>query len=74
MKNRKIPSNVKIFDTKPVEVANPYTGEKVTLKPDALAVYDVIKGSEMLRKYEDVRKGCDWFMKHEPKAYMVLLD
>tara|TARA_R100001163_G_C5053870_1_gene190421 strand:+ start:475 stop:699 length:225 start_codon:yes stop_codon:yes gene_type:complete len=74
MKNRKIPFNVPILDTKPVEVTNQYTGEKVTLKPDALAVYDVIKGSEMLSQYEDVRKGCAWFMKHEPKAYMVLLD
>jgi hypothetical protein len=55
MKTRKIPFNVQILDTKPVEVANPYTGEKVSLKPDALAVYDVIKGSEMMRRYEDVR-------------------
>jgi len=24
--------------------------------------------------YKEVRKGCDWFRKHEPHAYMVLLD
>ena len=46
----------------------------MTLQPDAVAVYDYIKGSEVLRQYEAVRKGLDWFRKHEPVAYMVLLD
>tara|TARA_Y100001951_G_C11106287_1_gene164908 strand:- start:97 stop:339 length:243 start_codon:yes stop_codon:yes gene_type:complete len=74
MKERTLPKGLKILDEEPVEVANPYSGEKVTLQPDAVAVYDYIKGSEVLRQYEAVRKGLDWFRKHEPVAYMVLLD
>lgn len=55
-------------------IANPYTGEKIELDPVAVAVYDVIKGAEMLRDYDVVRKGIDWFIEHYPEAYMVLLD
>lgn len=74
MEERTLPKGLEILDEEPVEVANPYSGEKVTLQPDAVAVYDYIKGSEVLRQYEAVRKGLDWFRKHEPVAYMVLLD
>ena len=44
------------------------------LKPDAVAVYDFVKGSEALKQYDDMREGIDWFMQHEPEAYMTLLD
>jgi hypothetical protein len=40
----------------------------------AAAVYDVIKGAEVVHKYDDVEKGCDWFSRNFPKQYMVLLD
>ena len=72
--NRKIPKDLVILDDEPVGVANPYTGEAVTLEPDAVAVYDMIKGCEALRQYNGVRIGLDWFRKYEPKAYMILLD
>ena len=68
------PFEVEIVDTKPVEVSNPYSGEKTTLQPTAIAVYDCIKGAEMLEEFDIVRKGIDWFRKHYPKEYMVLLD
>ena len=55
-------------------MANPYSGEKVTLTPQAVAVYDTIKGAEMTGNYDHVRKGLDWFIKHYPKEYGVLLD
>ena len=71
---RKLPFDCKILDKEPVEVANPYLGETCTLEPDAIAVYDTIKGAELFEQYDLVRKGLDWFKKHEPKAYMVLLD
>ena len=74
MKTRTLPKGLQILDKEPVEVANPYSGEKVTLQPDAVAVYDMIKGSEAMRLYDDVRIGLDWFRQHEPEAYMVLLD
>ena len=68
------PFPVEIVDTKSVEVANPYSGEKVMLEPLAVAVYDCIKGAEMLEDYDTVEKGIEWFQKHYPKEYMVLLD
>tara|TARA_R100001460_G_scaffold20889_2_gene42922 strand:+ start:12762 stop:12986 length:225 start_codon:yes stop_codon:yes gene_type:complete len=74
MNTRTLPKGLQILDKEPVEVTNPYSGEKVTLQPDAVAVYDMIKGSEAMRLYDGVRVGLDWFRQHEPEAYMVLLD
>ena len=68
------PFEVEIIDTKPVEVANPFSGEKVTLQPTAVAVYDCIKGAEMMGDYKLVERGIDWFIEHYPKEYGVLLD
>ena len=68
------PFPIEIVDTKPVEVANPFSGEKVMLQPTAIAVYDAIKGAEMLNEFDIVRKGITWFQKHYPKEYFVLLD
>ena len=68
------PFEVEIMDKAPVEVANPYSGEKVMLEPIAVAVYDCIKGAEALGEYDTVEKGIDWFREHYPKEYMVLLD
>ena len=57
------------------EVENPFSGEKCYLTADALSVYDVIKGSEALGKYDKAfHDGLDWFQEHYPKEYMVLLD
>ena len=63
-----------ILDKEPVEVANPFSGEKVTLQPDAVAVYDGAKGAEALQDYDLLYECLDWFIEHEPKAYMTLLD
>tara|TARA_B100000405_G_scaffold274226_1_gene214995 strand:- start:275 stop:517 length:243 start_codon:yes stop_codon:yes gene_type:complete len=68
------PFEVEIMDKAPVEVANPYSGEKVMLEPIAVAVYDCIKGAEYMEDSETMRKGIEWFQKHYPKEYMVLLD
>ena len=68
------PFEVEIMDKEPVEVANPYTGQKVMLEPIAVAVYDCIKGAEYMENAEMMQKGIDWFAKHYPKEYMVLLD
>ena len=74
MTDRTIPEGLQILDSEPAEVKNPYTGEAVTLEPDAMAVYDMIKGSEATNLHHYVREGLDWFRVNEPKAYMVLLD
>ena len=75
------PFPVEIIDTKPVEVSNPFSGQKTTLQPTAVAVYDCIKGAEMMadgdfddKHLDTVRKGIKWFQMHYPKEYMVLLD
>ena len=68
------PFPVEIIDTKPVEVTNPFSKQKVMLEPIAVAVYDCIKGAEMLGEYDTVQKGVDWFIEHYPEEYGVLLD
>ena len=68
------PFEVEIIDVKPVEVTNPFSKQKVTLQPTAVAVYDCIKGAEMLEDFDMMQKGIDWFIEHYPKEYGVLLD
>ena len=55
-------------------VHNQICGGSAELPPDAVAVYDVIIGSEVLQDYDRVRAGLDWFRKYFPHEYMVLLD
>ena len=68
------PFPVEIIDTQPVEVSNPYSGQKTTLHPTAIAVYDCIKGAEYVEDFDIVQKDISWFQKWYPKEYMVLLD
>ena len=67
----------------PEFLTNPFSGEKIEVQPDAVAVYDCIKGAELLAQGIDdgghplwvkVREGLDWFRRHYSKEYMVLLD
>ena len=71
---RELPFECKILDEEPVEVHNHLSGRSCMLEPDAIAVYDSIKGAELLKEYEIVRQGVTWFRKHFPKEYMILLD
>ena len=57
-----------------IKVANRFSGVETTLPNFAVAVYDVIMGSEQLRDDKTMRIGLDWFMKNFPNEYMVLLD
>ena len=56
------------------EVKNPYSGESCELPRYAIAVYDVIKGAELIEDYKTMRKGLDWFQKNFTNQYYVLLD
>ena len=69
------------------KVTNPYSGQSIELPKFAVAVYDVIMGSNLIaEKYDQthgigtspdwklVRKGLDWFRQYFAKEYMVLLD
>ena len=64
-------------------VKNRFSGEEYELNNVELSMYDFIIGSTMVLemaggyKHTDVqelRKGLDWFRKHNAEAYMVLLD
>jgi|TARA_B000000557_G_C20694859_1_gene409008 hypothetical protein len=74
MTKNNLPFDCVVMDKEPVEVQNPFSGEKVMLTPEAVAVYDTIKGAEMLGKTDTLQKGLDWFAENYPKEYMVLLD
>ena len=73
-KRIKMPFDCVIMDKESKEIANPYTGQKALLTPEAIAVYDTIKGAEMLGKYETMETGIDWFRTNYPKEYFILLD
>ena len=73
MTDRKLPFDCEVLE-QPEEIKNPFTGEKVMLPPDAVAVYDTIKGAELIGNYSHLRKGIAWFQKYYPKEYMILLD
>jgi len=65
-------------------VRNRFSGEEYELNNIELSMYDFVIGSSMMMEMgdvfhtnehiQDLRKGLDWFRKHNPKAYMVLLD
>ena len=74
--------NGQLYD-KGDEVKNPYSGDSCQLTAEELSMYDFIKGAEMCigmgmyvssKIQEDFDKGLRWFIKNNPKAYMVLLD
>jgi hypothetical protein len=79
-KERKLPFDCAV-GIEPETIQNPFSGESITIPADAVAVYDVTIGYNHIaeksgnpKHWDIVRKGLDWFRKHEPKAYMVLLD
>ena len=65
-------------------VTNPYSGEEIELTAVELSMYDFCMGATFVYEMQglsadgkilkDLRKGLDWFRKHNAKAYMVLLD
>jgi len=55
-------------------ITNPFSGEGIMLTPEEVAVYDTLKGCELVGDYAGVRKGLSWFMSNNAEAYMVLLD
>ena len=89
-KTIKLPFAGADYSNEPLEmetITNPFSGESVAMPRFAVAVYDVIMGSNLMaEKYDNVhgsgsspewdtvRKGFDWFRKYFAKEYMVLLD
>ena len=85
IKEQKLP---KWFDGELYEegdtVTNPYSGEEIELTAEELSMYDFCMGATFVYEMQglsvnskiikDLRKGLDWFRKHNPEAYMILLD
>ena len=70
----KLPFKCMILDKEPVKVTNPFSGQSCMLTPEAVAVYDTIKGCEIVSDYDMMVKGLDWFAENFPSEYMILLD
>jgi hypothetical protein len=70
----KLPFTCLILDKEPVKVTNPFSGQSCMLTPEAVAVYDTIKGCEIVSDYDMMVKGLDWFAENFPSEYMILLD
>ena len=89
-KTIKLPFASADYSTTPLEmetVTNPFSGQSIAMPRFAVAVYDVIMGSNLIAERYDathgmgsspdwklVRKGLDWFRQYFAKEYMVLLD
>lgn len=72
-----------ILFSNPEFITNPYTKVRLEVQPDAVAVYDSVKGAEYLLETEKNLKaeaayafvnGLNWFGKYYPKEYKALLD
>ena len=76
------------METKTEIRKNRFNGESIELTKQEAEKYDAIINNEYAATQEDelrqdvgiselwnaVRRDLDWFRKHNPKAYMVLLD
>ena len=70
----KLPYKGITVGTQSETITNPFSGASCVLSPEAVAVYDTIRGCEMLQDYKGLQKGLDWFRRQYPSEYMILLD
>ena len=82
-KEQKLPSwfRGELYE-KGATVRNRFSGEEYKLNAMELSMYDYVMGCSIMcemgpndnKIVTGLRKGLDWFRKHNAKAYMVLLD
>jgi hypothetical protein len=68
--------------TEGAEVTNRFSGDSCYLTSEELSMYDFVIGASNMcemgmynnKIVTDLRKGLDWFRKHNAEAYMILLD
>ena len=68
--------------TEGAEVTNRFGGDSCYLTAEELSMYDFVIGASNMyemgmhhdKLITNLRKGLDWFRKHNAKAYMILLD
>ena len=63
-----------LTDPDPEKITNPYSGQSCVLVPEAIALYDYIKGCEIVGNGKGLSEGLSVFVKHWPNEYMILLD
>ena len=84
IKEQKLPSwfNGELYEEGGT-VTNRFSGEEYELNNIELSMYDFIMGASITavmgifntpHHIQELRKGLDWFRKHNTEAYMVLLD
>jgi hypothetical protein len=73
----KLPFKIMLSDPKSKHqletVTNPYSGQSCQLPRYAVAVYDTIKGAELLEDGKTMQKGLDWFQKNFTRSILCLL-
>tara|TARA_Y100000817_G_scaffold193789_1_gene151517 strand:- start:199 stop:462 length:264 start_codon:yes stop_codon:yes gene_type:complete len=87
MSNRIIKATMESLDNYDYTRRNRFTGESIELtkeeadKHDKIFYHEVMAtledkklGEGMSKHWQEMRNLLDWFMKHNAKAYMVLLD
>ena len=84
-KEQKLPKwfDGEVYDEGSV-VKNRFTGEEYELNNIELSMYDLVMGASIIYEMggfntdnkilKDLRKGLDWFRKHNAEAYMAFLD
>lgn len=55
-------------------ITNPFSGDSAFLEPEAVAIYDLVKGAEALGNYTLMQKALSYFSKNWPDEYFTLLD
>ena len=84
IKEQKLPSwfNGELYEEGDT-VTNRFSGEEYELNNVELSMYDFVIGASITAEMgifnsphhiQELRKGLDWFRKHNTEAYMVLLD
>ena len=55
-------------------ITNPYSGISVKLDPVGVALYDLVKGCELLGDYKTMGLALEAFAERYPEEYYILLD
>ena len=55
-------------------ITNPYSGISVKLDPVGVALYDLVKGCELIGDYKTMGLALEAFSERYPEEYFLLLD
>lgn len=58
----------------PEVITNPFSGRSVKLDPVGVALYDLVKGCELIRDYKTMGLALEAFSERYPEEYYILLD